>query len=524
MLTTSCPKRGARRNTGSQIEQDRIGPVIDDDGSPLAKSALCDLGFGPLSCQVTLARPAFKCLQVCDEASPSPASPSVNPQEAGSEEAPPDGSFDDDFTVAPAFFSPRSSRSWTSDRELRDAGANAATARHERLGDSAFSGNVGAGDKVGACAEQPTQVNERWVAKIRSRTSVGEANLQPSVKRRDFTDAALLRFEVKLIGDAVGSGRYVDAHRRLEALEASHVPVADYFGKATLERIHRIGSRYLASLKELERGDEGGWQVDEDQANGFIFASRLAEDKFQVLSSIEIHGVDATTILTGLCEYENHKKFDPKLTEARPIDSETLNDTLWQVLKDEVHGKREDNILHVSFVDALDEDLGGFWLSSYTPSDPSGESVAQLTELNGKPMPKASAGAVRLSSWRNTFVVTPIRNKSADFPGLNRPTVRITFALCRLPSSAAYVFPAVMRKEVGDILKRFRSFILKHGALNWQALVSSQATFYDSARRHLLEKMPAALTTSTPLHRLTFAELSQHLPRNWADYHEPVYI
>merc|ERR1712060_865391 len=102
------------------------------------------------------------------------------------------------------------------------------------------------------------------------------------------------------------------------------------------------------------------------------------------------------------------------------------------------------------------------------------------------------------------------------------PSFKISFGITRRPSSAVYMFSAVMRQEVEGILKRFREFLGTCPDLNYRALFSRQAPFYDSVRRHLEEKMPRHCRVSSlaPLLRLTWQELSIHLPACWGNNHE----
>ncbi|CAE8736845.1 unnamed protein product, partial [Polarella glacialis] len=102
-----------------------------------------------------------------------------------------------------------------------------------------------------------------------------------------------------------------------------------------------------------------------------------------------------------------------------------------------------------------------------------------------------------------------------------KPSVKVTFALSRRPSSAAFIFSSVMRKEVGDTMNKFRDFLYSEN-LSWRHLSSPRAPLYDNVRRHLLQLAPPAGPSFSSIQiGLTFEKLSAHLPSDWADYNEP---
>ena len=183
------------------------------------------------------------------------------------------------------------------------------------------------------------------------------------------------------------------------------------------------------------------------------------------------------------------------------LDNELLQDSLLHVRRSG-HGDVEDNILHFSCMDALDEPLGALWyrrakrlpvhslanqccedtfspvpgdrLSSYTP--PFKRSRNART-FRGVPLPKPQTGgevpegaqglggarqqaavqrkyahlcprgAVRLAFWRSSFAIAPVWGSNDSTAPNASPSVRVTYAVARRPSSAACIFPSIMHRE-----------------------------------------------------------------------------
>ncbi|CAE8632957.1 unnamed protein product, partial [Polarella glacialis] len=56
-------------------------------------------------------------------------------------------------------------------------------------------------------------------------------------------------------------------------------------------------------------------------------------------------------------------------------------------------------------------------------------------EFRGTPFPEPQNGAVRVSFWQSAFAITPVWPAKGQ-----KPSVKVTFALSRRPSSAAFIF------------------------------------------------------------------------------------
>lgn len=309
---------------------------------------------------------------------------------------------------------------------------------------------------------------------------------------------------------AVDGGRWLEAQRILEGC-AQGAPAA------ALERARRIGARYSESLEELRCTEDYKlqeaveWTEEFDSERGFAFAFRLADSTFQVVSSRVYEGFDAFQAFVGLCEYDLRKEYDAQVVEAECLregeGEEVPTDSIYHVFK-QAHSGKEDNIWQVSCVDALDEPLGALWFSTYTPAEEG------LTELRGVPLPQARRDAVRVGFWRTAYAVVPLWTAV--------PSFRLTFALCRRPSSAAYIFSSVVNREIGRVLDNFGDFLHRCHDLNLRAVSSERAPFYERVRRHLEAVAPKGCLApaASPMLRLGFSELSALLPEDWADHAE----
>jgi len=303
--------------------------------------------------------------------------------------------------------------------------------------------------------------------------------------------------------DAMHGGRWLEVRR--------HAGPA--LGAEALERAERIGERFQESLAELRCEEDMNWEEalpwteEFDSERDLAFSFRLADSTFQVVSSKVYENFDALQAFVGLCEYDLRKEYDSQVLEAEILaggDRGVPTDTIWHVFK-QAHGGKEDNIWQVSCVDALDEPLGALWFSTYTPAEEG------LSELRGVALPPPRGDAVRVGFWRTAYAVTPLWTAV--------PSFRLTFALCRRPSSAAYIFSSVVQREIGRVLDNFGDFLHRCHDLNWRAVSSERAPFYERVRRHLEQVAPQGCRApaASPMLRLGFAELSALLPEDWAD-------
>ncbi|CAK8990993.1 Uncharacterized protein SCF082_LOCUS2461 [Durusdinium trenchii] len=235
-------------------------------------------------------------------------------------------------------------------------------------------------------------------------------------------------------------------------------------------------------------------------------AFRLSNDLLQAVASTVCTGCDIVQALDGLLEYVQQHEHNDDL-EVQQLNNELEQDSLLRVFRSG-HGRTEDNILHCSWLDALDEPLGALWLSSYNFQH-------NRPKFRGVRLPQPRSGAVRLSFWRSSFTIAPHAKRGTR-------AVRVTYALARRPSSAACIFPSIMHREVGRMLTRFKQF-LQTRELSGSPDSSEQrsAKIYECIRRHVVE---CAAKRSREIQEVSFQELASFLPEDWADYHDPVHV
>jgi len=304
--------------------------------------------------------------------------------------------------------------------------------------------------------------------------------------------------------DAWSSGRIIEAKRLVQKSQSMKRRFHEILDENDLEVIHRVDASYSNSLDELVQTSGSGWMKDRDEAQDLDMAFRLSNDLLQAVATT-VCSCDLVEALDGLLEYVQQHEHNDDL-EVQQLNNEMEQDSLLRVTRSG-HGRTEDNILHCSWLDALDEPLGALWLSSYTFKH-------RNLKFRGTRLPPPKSGAVRLSFWRSSFAIAPC---TGDLKR-GRSAVRVTYALARRPSSAACIFPSIMHREVGKMLTRFKEFLQNR---DFERDSLSNSTIYDSIRRHAAE---CAANPRREIQEVSFEELASLLPEDWADYHDPVHV
>ncbi|CAL1156110.1 unnamed protein product [Cladocopium goreaui] len=304
--------------------------------------------------------------------------------------------------------------------------------------------------------------------------------------------------------DAWSSGRLIEAKRLVQKSQNMKRRFHEILDENDLEVIHRVDASFSHSLDELEQKAGTGWMKDRDEAQDLDMAFRLSKDLLQAVASTVCMGCDIVQALDGLLEYVQQHEHNDDL-EVQQLNNELEQDSLLRVFRSG-HGRTEDNILHCSWLDALDEPLGALWLSSYTYKH-------RNPKFRGVRLPPPKSGSVRLSFWRSSFAIAPHKDLKRG-----QKAVRITYALARRPSSAACIFPSIMHREVGKMLTSFKEF-LRDRAVQKEHVSSS--SIYDCIRRHAAER---AANPQREVQEVSFQELASLLPEDWADYHDPAHV
>ncbi|CAJ1447590.1 unnamed protein product [Effrenium voratum] len=285
-----------------------------------------------------------------------------------------------------------------------------------------------------------------------------------------------LESQQKELLSAWNSGRLLEAWRLVEESRATQRNFHEVLDDVALETLRRVEASYAQSLDELSQ-KSGDWIKDRDEASDLDMAFRLTNDTLQAVASTVCNGWDVVQVMDGLLQYVLQHEYNGDIL-VQPLDTELEHDMLLHVYRSG-HGANEDNIFHMSWLDALDEPLGALWLSSYT--NPLKRSRHPTTFRNAA-LPKARRGAVRLSFWRSSFAVAPLWRDRAGGGRTSLRAVRVTYALARRPSSAACIFQNMMHREVGKMLTRFKDF------LNSENMKAESRAVYDCIRRHIQER------------------------------------
>jgi len=281
------------------------------------------------------------------------------------------------------------------------------------------------------------------------------------------------------ICSALHQGRLLDARRRLARLgDPGRVD------GALAERIRRVGVCYSASLEDLAAG---GQSWTSEQVGELHYSYRLADGRFQLVSTVE-SPADPIKALAAVIEVDLCQGYKPNVISTRLLGHEDPDpfDSVWQITqKGRFSGALEDNISHVSVVDALDEELGSLLVCVYPPSD------VRSTQLHGIDLPAPQSGAAREGNWRTTFRITPIQ----DFQGTGQPGFRMSSALNVQPSRAglavlshmpSWTLRLVLARSARELLSSFAKHMDVCEELQCRIESSPRAAFYAHVRCRLM--------------------------------------
>eukprot|EP00445_Apocalathium_hangoei_P058539 CAMPEP_0204079892 /NCGR_PEP_ID=MMETSP0360-20130528/173090_1 /ASSEMBLY_ACC=CAM_ASM_000342 /TAXON_ID=268821 /ORGANISM="Scrippsiella Hangoei, Strain SHTV-5" /LENGTH=489 /DNA_ID=CAMNT_0051028645 /DNA_START=11 /DNA_END=1479 /DNA_ORIENTATION=- len=203
--------------------------------------------------------------------------------------------------------------------------------------------------------------NKHAAKEVAERSGEEEVNRVAAVQKQRFI------VEDIMLSTALRAGRWIEARQRLESLEAAGTSEAvQYLDDSTMERLRRINARFEDSLHELKPKEQDGWILNQTANHGLDFRFRLTSRTLEVVSSKVFEGVDALHAFIGLCEFDLQRKYDKQILDVQTLEQVGTGDSLWRIVK-QVAVAKEDNVLHVSCIDALDEPLGALWVSTYTP-------------------------------------------------------------------------------------------------------------------------------------------------------------
>lgn len=274
-------------------------------------------------------------------------------------------------------------------------------------------------------------------------------------------------------------GRALEARREARALESEYPELGVLLGANVLERVSRVAARFDTSLEEVMPSllPSDGW-VTEEATEGAQFAYRLSDGLFHLMSTARYEGCSALNALAALCEYDLCPAYNLDVRDVTCIGEHVSTDSAWHVSK-QTKGGLEDQILHVSCIDALEErGFSALWASVYSPNKPPEppSSMTRPATLHG-----------RQAVLRNTFRIVPRRTTRGE------PAFDMHLSLLSRPNDSAHrmlksysvsAMKNLIRDELGKFPANFRRHIMGE-ALGQRILTSPRAPFYDAIRRHL---------------------------------------
>lgn len=479
---------------------------------------LCDLGFGPLACFVTL-KPLSTChvfAHLSEHEQPLDSMAFENSDETRGnvqeiqiqdhqKATQPDASqktkqkqhqyqlSDNDSPSLQSFSSGGSSPSSVRPRHPRPRTPRQGVPVRHLTGEMAIRGQLKDTSKTSILRD-----NSSWKHEL----GHPPHHPHPHVTGNEETDRQLLL-------DAWKSCRLIEASRLVQKSRSSKRHFHEILDETSLEVIHRVETNYTQSLDELMQHPGSGWRKERDEKRDLDMAFRLTHDNLQAVATTVFSGFSLIQIFDALRDYVQQDEYNDD-TYVGQLDNELMQDSLLHVRR-HGHGDVEDNILHFSCTDALDEPLGALWLSSYTPPLKRGR---HARSFRGIALPKPQTGAVRLAFWRSSFAIAPVwSGVAATAPS----AVRVTYAVARRPSSAASIFPSRMYREVSNRLAKFKDYL---HIREKSAGTVVDCDVYNHIERHLLECAPHASRND----EVSFEELASILPDDWADYHDAEHV
>jgi hypothetical protein len=336
------------------------------------------------------------------------------------------------------------------------------------------------------------------------------------------------------------------ARRIAGDFDASSGFAGKILGCELLDRITRIGDCFDASVKDFQDASVaptwiGPEAVAIDSGLTLQMVHSSTSQYAKVLGTLTIDRsaeISAFKAFVALWEYDLVDKYNkvqkvhPDVPMSRrlwPITgdqaSTSVGDSLWHVVRQPQRGGKQDNVFHVSCVDALDEPLNALWCAIYTPDQSHPRcrtessdveldhgSVEGPGELCGVKLPPAEEGSLRLVDERTVFIIQP---------HLEGGGFELKWLISSRLSRAAQMFPGILTIDLKRKVQDFIQFVHSEEGdkeLKRRIYLSEHQKLYRSIRRHL-EKVTNGtvdfLQQSSAIS--SFEDLSCRLPDDWAD-------
>mmetsp|Transcript_17941 Transcript_17941/g.35036 ORF Transcript_17941/g.35036 Transcript_17941/m.35036 type:complete len:321 (+) Transcript_17941:41-1003(+) len=218
------------------------------------------------------------------------------------------------------------------------------------------------------------------------------------------------------------------------------------------EQIRRLGAAHIEHVNDFATEDHCSWRAEN---SGDISYSYLVSDgAFRVVAQADCE-LDTLRAIAGLLEFDLWKEYKPKIVSSEVLGEHDPVETLWRIRQtSSLTGSKNDNIVGVSFTDALDEPIASLCVCLYAPEGADGSKP-----LRGMTIPPAEPGWIRETNWRTSFFFSP---NSKGNPGS-----RMRVANCAELTSAMFTMlywmpPMAKRKFINDYVNKTVQGFLDH--------------------------------------------------------------
>lgn len=279
------------------------------------------------------------------------------------------------------------------------------------------------------------------------------------------------------------SNQTAAAFRELQRLEALGADATALLDDASLERIRRIGLKFIEGERLLSASVSSLQIHEKNHALGNLeWGVSISETgEFVQMASCEYDH----DVLTGIA-VRAEKDLSTEYVCAEQVGDRTSNDAVWRLVKNIGAIRTEmDDVSYESFVDALDEPMQAIFYASYTPP-------AGATSVLGLPIPPVKQGCVRAERLSQFMKLEPLRRGPDGTLGY------------RCTAVLKVQFPALTAK----IVRALPSWLIRRGMRSfWEGNVaeinalhtgekladrlrsSPQAELYRGIRHHLAQTL-----------------------------------
>lgn len=281
------------------------------------------------------------------------------------------------------------------------------------------------------------------------------------------------------------SGKTIKAYRKLLEMKESGAPPQQFLLQADVDRICRVGELFFQSKanQKPEGASEG-----RDRKRQIEFSFHIEGNTVRLESSVVIRGYDTVQALASLCELDCRytRKYQTRSSPLEPLGGEVVqraDESLWRVVND---GGREDNVVEVTCVNALDEEEDPMlWVSS--------RQVAfdeDSPKINGVGVAPPESGYQRVAAEATQYRITQLHDHhdSDDDQGYHRMTSPTTVA--EVTGSPGRVFRLSVVRHVEPSLGARMLYCVMPRCFVMDSMRQDVVSFFDGFIANLRKRGP----------------------------------